>query len=216
MSDLVSAEFTRQFGGEHGLPMEPLENVLVSITNGRSPICESRPRVDAEWGVLKLGAVSSGSYRAAENKAYLGDRRPSDIEVRTGDVLMVRKNTPELVGAVTLVHATPPRLLLPDLVFRLEANHSKLTGTYLTHALMSPVLRDRVRGLASGSARSMSNISMAKLRSLHVPVPPLADQLAFEAFVENVASRRQRFEQSLSRFDSLLASLQARAFAGDL
>src|SRR5262249_31766920 len=47
----------------------PLSRFVAEIENGKSPQCESRPATKDEWGVLKVGAVSFGSFDERENKA---------------------------------------------------------------------------------------------------------------------------------------------------
>lgn len=214
LDQLADAAFEASFGEGtlSGGCHRPLASVLTGIVNGRSPKCESRPREGGEWGVLKLGAVSFGRYQPAENKAYLGDVLATDKVVEPGDVLMVRKNTPELVGAVAHVHETPAKLLLPDLVFRLEYDEAKVVGEYLRYALMAPRQRAAVRALASGSARSMSNISIAKLRTVQIPVPAIDAQLDFTLAVRQIENQREVASQSLGRFDMLRQALQGRAF----
>ncbi len=218
LDQLADAAFEASLGEGmlSGGCLRPLVSVLTGIGNGRSPKCESRPRGGGEWGVLKLGAVSFGRYQPAENKAYLGDVLATDKVVRPGDVLMVRKNTPELVGAVAHVRETPDKLLLPDLVFRLEYDQSKVVGEYLRYALMAPRQRAAIRSLASGSARSMSNISIAKLRTVQIPVPPMAAQFEFTRVVRGVEAQREAASQSLVRLQALRQDLQARAFSGGL
>lgn len=50
-------------------PLVALSDVVNDLENGWSPRCLERPATAAEWGVLKLGAVSFGAYNEAENKA---------------------------------------------------------------------------------------------------------------------------------------------------
>ena len=89
---------------------------LERIEAGSSPWCESRPARGDEWGVLKVSSVSWGVFKPTENKALL---EPSDIEpryeVKDGDLILSRANTPDFVGRAVLVRTPPPRLLLsPD------------------------------------------------------------------------------------------------------
>ncbi|MFC7485420.1 restriction endonuclease subunit S [Knoellia sp. CPCC 206453] len=215
---LGMAAFVRHFGESASEPASqvPLREILVSIENGRSPVCEPRPRIGDEYGVLKLGAVTYGEYRPSENKAFLGNVLATDRLVDPGDVLMTRKNTPELVGAVALVHETPERLLLPDLVFRLNFDPKVVTGTYLQRALMAPRTRSAVRRLASGSAASMSNISKARLLNLQISVPPLAKQREFEETVSKVEAQLSAARHSAAGIEELVNALRARAFSGRL
>lgn len=216
LDDLPQALFHEMFAGRSDAVV-PLGEVVPSIDSGVSPVAESRAAVGDEWGVLKLGAVTYGKFRPWENKAFLGDasflRRH---EVKDGDVLMTRKNTPELVGAVVFVRDVPPRLAIPDLVFRLNIDHERLDGAYVQALLMSRRMRRRVRGLASGSAASMSNISKSRLSALWIPVPPLALQQQFAAKVEAIHAERARVARALEADDELFAALQHRAFRGEL
>ncbi len=97
----------------------PLSYYVERIENGWSPVCENRPVTDGEWGVLKVGAVSFGTFDPKENKAlpYGVSPRP-EYEVRSGDFIMSRANTYELVGACAPVQRTPTRLMLSDKHFR--------------------------------------------------------------------------------------------------
>src|SRR5699024_6203925 len=119
-----------------------------------------------EPGVLKLGAVTYGVFRSEENKAYLHGSLSPTHEVLPGDVLMTRKNTRDLVGAVALVDTVRSGLYLPDLIFRLHLDRSQVDPTYFHSLMMSTAKRQEVRRLASGSAGSMPNLSKARLRNL--------------------------------------------------
>ena len=64
---------------------------------GWSPSCESTPRRDNNWGVLKVSAVTWGKYDPNENKALPANLESKpDFEVMPGDFLISRANTAEL------------------------------------------------------------------------------------------------------------------------
>lgn len=194
-----------------------LQSIIPAIENGTSRKCETRPANDSEWGILKLGAVTTGTFHAAENKAYLADLSGMEVnEVHSGDVLMTRKNTRELVGAVAVVEEVRPHLLLPDLIFRLKLDRSQVNPRYFQALMMNPMKRKEVQTLAGGSAGSMPNISKARLNKLPVELPPIHLQETFAAKVRGVGVQRERFEQSTALLDELLQSLQSRAFKGEL
>lgn len=194
-----------------------LEDVVIGIESGLSPACESRPAEDSEWGVLKLGAVTYGEFREYENKAYLGDLAGLRAkEVRPGDVLMARKNTPDLVGSVVLVRDVRPGLSLPDLMFRIRLDRTQVEPSFFQSLMMSSWTRPRVRALAGGSAKSMSNISQKRLKKLELTLPPLADQRTFAFWLDAVHAQRVTMERALALDEELFASLQLRAFRGVL
>lgn len=216
LDTLTQALFDSTFPPDSS-PTVALDEIVGAIDSGTSPNCEARPATDDEWGVLKLGAVTYGRFQQNENKAYLGViGSMAANEVRAGDVLMTRKNTRELVGAVALVDSVRPRLLLPDLVFRLHLDLRRVDRRYFQAIMMNRRTRPSVQGLSSGSAGSMPNISKARLRTLPIELPSLDTQQAFAARAARIEVQRANVQRALVADDELLASLQSRAFRGDL
>ena len=214
LDDLTQAIFHDMFDkADHHVDL--FGDLITDVSNGTSPKCEARPAHEGEWGILKLSAVTQGFFKPYENKAYQGDVSTLlKNEVREGDVLMTRKNTRELVGAVTIASNVPERLLLPDLIFRLTIDESRINPQYFQSLMMSNRKRETVRDLSNGSAGSMPNISKARLRTLPIEVPPLELQHRFAQRIEAVRSKRTSIERALAAYDELLAALQGHAFGG--
>lgn len=210
----ITALFYEMFGdpaiNPKGVPRVPLGSLLRSIDNGRSPICERQPKSADEWGVLKLSALTGGIYREQENKAFPG-RVPPDpgAEVRCGDLLMSRKNTYDRVGTTVLVDKTVGRMLLPDLIFRLNIrDHQQLDPIYLWALLSMNTKRDQLKKLASGSASSMPNISKERLKTLLIELPPPHEQALFSAVAGKIRAIRSlqtsAADNARVTFDALL------------
>lgn len=219
---LAQAIFIEMFGDPVQNPKEwpriPLGELLSNIESGKSPVCEDRPSKDGEWGILKLGAVTKCEYLSSENKALpVGVQPDVRFEVKAGDLLFSRKNTYELVAACALVDETPPRMLLPDLIFRFcFPENSRLNSSYLHRLLITGSKRREVQKLAGGAAGSMPNISKEKLRGLPIELPPLALQQEFAERVKKVELMKAEMRKSLTQLDDLFSSLQHRAFRGEL
>ena len=196
----------------------PFNDLLTAIESGRSPNCLDRSVEGSEWGVLKLGAVTWCDYRPSENKALPSTEEPDfALEVKPGDLLFTRKNTYELVAACALVRSTPPRLLLPDLIFRFRLKSDALVNSVFLHQLLiNPAKRREIQKLASGSASSMPNISKSKLQVTLIEVPPIELQQEFARRVEAIEQLKTIHRESLAHLDTLFASLQHRAFRGEL
>jgi type I restriction enzyme, S subunit len=108
LENLVNSVFFEIFGdpvqNEKSWVKLSLGDLLSQIDSGWSPQCESVPAKNEQWGVLKLGAVTTGYYKPEENKAMLPHVEPkTQHEVRVGDLLFTRKNTYELVAATAFV-----------------------------------------------------------------------------------------------------------------
>ncbi|MCY7323296.1 MAG: restriction endonuclease subunit S [Phormidesmis sp. CAN_BIN36] len=108
-------------------------------------------------------------------------------------------------------------MLLPDLIFRFRLKSDALVDSCFLHQLLiNPAKRREVQKLASGSASSMPNISKAKLQVALIELPPLSLQQEFARRVEAIDRLKATQRQSLAQLDTLFASLQHRAFQGEL
>ena len=136
--------------------------------------------------MLKLSAATYGVYKPEENKAMIDDNNfAEDIAVKRGDLLFTRKNTPELVGMTAYVYDTPQKLMMPDLIFRLNTTPI-CNKVFLWKLINHDHFRGCIQAIATGSAKSMSNISKERLLNLKIVLPPLELQEQFSAFVEQV------------------------------
>lgn len=210
--------FGEPIANEKKWPRIALGELLGDIEGGNSPVCMDRPAKESEWGVLKLGAITKCVYDPRENKALPSNSIPRmHLEVKEGDLLFTRKNTYELVAACAFVRNTPPRLLMPDLMFRFKFKEKSLLLPQYLHALLVfPAKRRLVQKLAGGSSGSMPNISKAKLRELLVEVPPVELQKEFVDRINNVDDLKKTLLSSSLQLSFLFASLQHRAFRGEL
>ncbi len=213
---ILPALFHEMFEAE-GWPMKPLSEILNSIQGGWSPVCENRPPEDNEWGVLKLGAATYCEYRPSESKTLRSDCEPrAELEVRKGDLLFTRKNTRDLVGATAYVFETPPRLMTPDLIFRLVPKLDQIDPIYLWQAMIEPKARMMIQAQASGAAASMVNISQSRLLPLELPIPPLQLQQKFASAVLTFRESTRSQVASATTLETLFQTLLHRAFDGSL
>ena len=192
--------------------------LLDNIDSGWSPVCSDHQVSNGEWGVLKLGAVTWCEYNPNENKALLPNVKPNlALEVKVGDLLFTRKNTYELVAACVLVRETPPHLMIPDLIFRFRLrSDAPIDSCFLHQLLIYPTKRSNIQKLAGGSSGSMPNISKAKLQTISIEIPPLPLQKEFAQRVEAIEKLKATHRASLTELQALFASLQHRAFRGEL
>ncbi len=181
--DVVKSQFVEMFGDEKW-GFKPLSECVDSIDTGKSMNCGEGPRGVGGFGVLKLSALSSGTFVASENKVISKDNFMSIKEVEKGDLLFARKNTPELVGTTVYVPNEVRGLMFPDLVFRMKPKD--VNALYLLAYMRSDRGLDLIQGMAHGSAKSMVNIPKTQLARLPVPVPPLELQQEFADFVAQV------------------------------
>ena len=175
LDELVKARFVEMFGNPvsntMGWKSEQLVDCLQGIDNGKSFVCFNDTRQGQEPAMLKLSAVTYGVYNQKENKVLLDDTMfIKAAEVHRGDLLFTRKNTPELVGRCAYVTNTEPNLMMPDLIFRLNPN-DKINAIFLWKLINHELFREKIQNIATGSAKSMSNISKERLGKLKIIIP---------------------------------------------
>jgi len=62
----------------------------------------------------------------------------------------------------------------------------------------------------------MPNISKAKLAEFLIELPPLSHQQTFATRIQAIEALKATHRTALAQLDALFASLQQRAFAGEL
>lgn len=216
LDELIKARFVEIFGDPISNPMGwdkvEINDCLINIENGKSFVCDDVMRVGNNPAILKLSAVTYGIYNPDENKAIIDENDFIDnAEVHAGDLLFTRKNTPELVGMAAYVFSTPKKLMMPDLIFRLNTNNG-CNKIYLWQLINHDLFRRKIQNIASGSAKSMSNISKEKLRKLVICLPPIELQNQFATFVAEVDKSKAVVQKALDQAQILFDSLMQEYF----
>ncbi|PTR12362.1 type I restriction enzyme S subunit [Novosphingobium sp. GV055] len=189
-------------------PIVALEDVIADLENGWSPQCLTRPADGEEWGVLKVSAVSSGTFKANENKALPPQlaARPG-LEVRAGDVLIARASgAASLVGQCCYVEAPPPRLMVCDKIFRvIPFASSPVNLRFLAQVLRTDLVRRQILGEFSTESGMMKNVTKPVLLGLTFPMPSdLAVQTALVADLNaaHAAAAARRGRALITRHDA--------------
>jgi type I restriction enzyme S subunit len=214
--------FLQMFGdartNPNNFPIEPLGDSLEKFESGVNfnPVSEREPA--SQWRVLKVSAVTSGVFEPYESKPIKPDVTFNDtLVVKKGDLLMSRANTRELVGAICMVREQPPKVLLPDKLWRVKfSKHSKLEPNYVLYALRQPKLRKIIADMASGTSGSMKNISKDQAATLPILIPPFALQEKFAQIVQKFDRLRTQQREAERQAEHLFQTILHRAFRGEL
>ncbi|MCI5167012.1 MAG: restriction endonuclease subunit S [Candidatus Electrothrix sp. GM3_4] len=81
---------------------------------------------------------------------------------------------------------------------------------FLRHLIARRYLEQNAKGAI------MSGMNMGIIKALPIPLPPLPLQNQFAAIVNSVEQQKSRMKTHLTELDTLFASLQQRAFNGEL
>ncbi|MGW5674054.1 restriction endonuclease subunit S [Streptomyces sp. NPDC003860] len=156
---------------------QPISSVLLGIDSGKSVQAGGEASAKDEHRILKLSAVQRGWFKTSEAKTVteVAVFSPSHV-VKNGDLLITRANTPERVGFVSVARNVPEGTFMPDLIWRLRVDESRVRADYLEHALSSRELRTIISGTAGGTSKSMVKINKRGFGNVRVPIPSLPEQ----------------------------------------
>ena len=134
-----------------------------------------------------------------------------NYSLQAGDVVLGRRGEMGRAAAITSAHG---RLLCGTGSLIVRPRNGEILGSILAAALSSPAARRNLERMAQGV--TMLNLNQSIVGSLEVNVPSMQDQAAFEAFRVAVVASRDLHQAHLAKLDELFASLQHRAFRGEL
>lgn len=190
-------------------PLTRLGDLVADIENGWSPKCLAHPAHDDKWGVLKLGAVSFGTFDEAENKELPANLNPrAEYEVQPGDVLISRANVVRYVGACAYVESTRKKLMLCDKIFRVRFHpNGKLLPRFLAETMKLESVREQIEARLTGTSPTMKNISKPSLLNLKFPVPDedVQQKLVDDLAIARLNASNKRAEAATLRQSSWLA-----------
>jgi type I restriction enzyme S subunit len=85
-----------------------------------------------------------------------------------------------------------------------------LHAYFLRHPVAQHYLRSQTKGAI------MEGLNMGIIKGMPISLPPLDNQRHFASIVESIEQQRARLQAHLAELDTLFASLQSRAFSGEL
>ncbi|MGV1098575.1 restriction endonuclease subunit S [Thiovibrio sp. JS02] len=170
--------------------------------------------VDEGVTVLGIDNVVANEFRDGEPRFITSEKyaQLKRYTVKPGDVLITIMGTcgrcavvPEGVGtAINTKH-----------LCCITLDHSKCLPSFMhRYFLMHPSARKYLERSAKGAI--MSGLNMGIVKALPIPIPPIDLQQRFATIVESVEQQKARLRQHLAELDTLFASLQQRAFSGEL
>ena len=165
--------------------------------------------------VIRIGNISKGGEFVRSDLLFI-DRSVFESlrrsSVRPGDVLISRVGT--LGNSCIFPDDVGDALLSTTGVCKITVDPSRVLPVFLHTAVRMPTFQEQIHRSASTSVQKYFNLTA--LRSWHLAVPPIEIQRVFANKVAVVEKLREQHRLSLARFDALFASIQRRAFLGEL
>ena len=171
--------------------------------------------------VLRIPNVASERISLSDLKyARLGDRDSQRLVLVAGDILVVRTNgSLSLVGRSAVVPELDEPSAFASYMIRLRFDRRRLAPEYAQRMLQYL----RIAGVLVDFARTTAgqyNVSLGRLRSAEIPVPPLPEQrrilAELDALQAQVDALKRLQAETAAELDALLPALLDRAFKGEL
>ena len=206
LDDLVKARFVELFGTIS--EVVPLSYYITGLNAGKSLAGEE----ENPNKVLKTGAVSYDYFDVTQIKNLPIDYEPQESHhVKTGDVIISRMNTAELVGATAYVWSVHEHIYLPDRLWRADVKETA-NPIFVWQVLIQSSTKESIRRIASGTSGSMKNISKSGLLEINVVKAPINLQDQFAIFVEQTDKSKVAIQKALDEAQLLFDSLMQKYF----
>ena len=187
--------------------------------NGWSAACDN---ADDGIPVLSLGAVTGFHYRPSEFKrTSLYAAQHGHFWLKSGDILITRSNTLELVGHAAIYSGSPSPCIYPDLMMRLDVQPTDVDRRFVWYWLQSPTARKFIAKHAKGTSPTMKKISQGIVMAIPFPSSlRLSAQnrvvAALDALQAQVGALEKLQVETAAELDALLPSILNKAFKGNL
>lgn len=162
------------------------------------------------WGIKHVN--KSFSLPTHEFLEPATAKRLDSYSILPGDIVMTRKGT---VGNCSVYPENFPAGIMHSDLLRLRIDPNTANVRFISDQLHSSRDVSHQVSLISGGA-IMAGINVSKLKTIKVLAPPLADQNEYATRVSAVDRLKNRYRAQLAELDTLCASLQHRAFEGEL
>jgi type I restriction enzyme, S subunit len=194
--------------------IKPFAELLAcSLRNGLSPANSGQ----YPGHVLTLSALKDGHLDDDARKPCFFDRPPSPQQMVTRETFLISRGNGNLrlVGIGAIAQADAPGVTFPDTMISAKLDPKVVNPEYLAAIWTSRAIRDQIERAAT-TTNGTYKINQAKLAEVKVPLLDAVTQQEFGAAAAGIASQRGRLLRDLTELEALRASLQHRAFNGEL
>jgi len=190
------------------------ELILVGPQNGLY-----RPGTDYGSGtpILRIDGFYDGEV---SNLRMLKRLRVSGAETDLfglveGDIVINRVNSREFLGKSALIPALPEPTVFESNMMRIRVDTARIAPGYLIQYLQTSFVRSQILRAAK-DAVNQSSINQQDVKRLEVLLPPIELQEQFVNRIGKIGQIRACGTLAFRESDALFASLQHRAFRGEL
>ncbi|MBQ8516086.1 MAG: restriction endonuclease subunit S [Akkermansia sp.] len=147
---------------------------LSYISNGLQYGTSQKSNSTGKYAVLRMGNIQNGEIDFSD-LVYSNNKEDfSKLELKKGDVLFNRTNSPEWVGKTAIFRNHKMPCIFAGYLIRIN-QMEQIDGDYLNYFLNSSSARKQGDAVVS-LAVNQANISGGKLSDYFIPIPPMQEQ----------------------------------------
>ena len=191
---------------------------LKELSNGFQYGTSKKSETEGEVPVIRMGNLQNGLIDFTDLKFTNDHSDISKYDLKDGDVLFNRTNSPDLVGKTSVYRGLKSAIFAGYLI-RIRHKKELLDPCFLNYCLNTSRAREWCKEVKSDGV-SQSNINAQILSSFLMPLPPLEEQQEIVQRVEKLFaladSLETKYKKVIQRVEKIEQSVLAKAFRGEL
>jgi type I restriction enzyme S subunit len=183
-----------------------LGNECEIITKGTTPTTLGKSFTTIGVGFLRAQNVINSNVLIDEDILYIDDETHNNelkrSQIFDGDVLLTIAGT---IGRTAIVKNINIQLNCNQAVAIIRLGDSKINKEYLCHFIASPNAQEQFfKGMVTAT---IANLSLAQIRKLKIPLPPLPQQQKIANILDAADALRQNDKALIAKYDELTQTL---------
>jgi len=167
--------------------------------------------------ILRIDAFYDGMVTklASLKRVRISDEEQTLYGLHPGEIVINRVNSREYLGKSAVIPVLSEPTVFESNVMRFDVYREAVDPGFLIQYLQTGFVREHILRSAK-DAINQSSINQQDVKALPVFVPPMAVQQLFTRRLDSTARLDATHRDSLTELNALFASLQHRAFRGEL
>jgi type I restriction enzyme S subunit len=214
--EFLRSVFLEMFGdpvtNPKGWDVQKLGTVAKKVTDGTH---HSPPIVAVGVPYITAKHLKEYGLDFFANPWYISEKSHAEIFKRCspgkGDVLYIKDGA--TTGIAGINHYDFEFSMLSSLAL-IKPNTNIFTSEYLVSIMNHPVMRKNILANIAGAA--ITRLTIAKIKDIPLPIPPIELQREFAQRVQKVEGLKAKLKASQAQAEAQFNALSQRAFAGEL